>query len=140
MRHAVFAALSGSLLALATPVLAQDQPATPPVEIGAETGAQSGRIVFDIKQNATDAAEWDFGNRRTTQQAASPPPACSADSDIIQAQAAGPQRYDDNGAPIRTPAACTLDRPRTTVAQTAVRGKRRRLCLRVFGQGRIKHL
>lgn len=108
MRLTVIAVLSS--MVLAAPVLAQDQPAAPDPD----------RIVFDIKQNATDSAAWDFGNSRTFQQAASPPPACLADSDIIQAQAAGPQRYDDNGAPIRAPAACTLDRPRTTVAQTAI--------------------
>jgi hypothetical protein len=111
MRHAMIAVLSSMLLA--APALAQDQPAAPSAARPA-----ADRIVFDIDQNATDAGEWDFGIARTSQQSTMPPPVCSSDSDIIQAQSTGPQRYDDNGAPIRAAASCSLDRPRASVAQT----------------------
>lgn len=106
MRLAVIAILS--CVVLAAPALAQDQPAAPAAD----------RIVFDIEPNGTDVDEWDFGIVRANQQPVSPPPACSSDNDIIQAQATGPQRYDDNGAPIRAPASCTLDRHRATVGET----------------------
>ncbi|MES2699172.1 MAG: hypothetical protein V4647_06140 [Pseudomonadota bacterium] len=106
MRLAVIAVLS--CVVLAAPARAQDQPAAP----------RADRIVFDIEPNGTDLDEWDFGIARANQQPASPPPTCSSDNDIIQAQATGPQRYDDNGAPIRTPASCSLDRPRATVGET----------------------
>ncbi|MEO5705787.1 MAG: hypothetical protein ABIT10_02820 [Alteraurantiacibacter sp.] len=102
MRRTVSAALTASLLTIATPALAQDQPATAP--------AEDGRIVFEPDQISPEIAGWNFIGTGTTQQAVNPPPACTSDSDIIQAQAAGPQRYDDNGAPIRTSAAvCSVD-------------------------------
>ncbi len=113
MRHAVFAILSAALLAITAPALAQGQPGGSP--------ADANRIVFDlgaVSQDAAPAVARTTGFRTRQQE---PPPACSSDSDIIQAQAAGPQRYDDNGAPIRAAPSCSLDRPRVSAAQTASR-------------------
>lgn len=111
MRQAVVVIASAGLLAISTPALAQDQTAVAP--------ANPDRIVFDLGNTGPDAQAEPVRTTgfRIRQQSATPPPACTSDSDIIQAQAAGPQRYDDNGAPVRTPASCTLDQPRVSTVQ-----------------------
>jgi len=103
MRSAMIA-ISTGLLALAAPAMAQD---------GAAAPADANRITFDLGTTESSVARdaWGIGDFVAQQGAAEPVPTCTSDSDIIDAQASAPQRYDDNGAPIRrTAATCSLDR------------------------------